>query len=95
MHLPPSGTIFISPLLKLWFYIFSADDSKLILADSLTSAELHQEEIFSQFLKTFFSMKSEATVPTYDKGTYVVQSELIVPYTSQTSAEEIALLSQN
>jgi len=40
-------------------------------------------------------MKSEATVPTCDKGTYIVQSELIVPYTSQTLAEEIALLSQN
>lgn len=40
-------------------------------------------------------MKSEATIPMYDKGTWIVQSELIVPYTSQTWAEEIALLSQN
>lgn len=40
-------------------------------------------------------MKSEATLPTCDKGTYMVQPELIVPHTSQTWAEEIALLSQN
>lgn len=40
-------------------------------------------------------MKSKATIPMYDKGICTVQSELIVPYASQTSAEEIALLSQN
>lgn len=38
-------------------------------------------------------MKSGTTTPTSDKGIYV--DELIVPYTSQTLAEEMALLCHN
>lgn len=37
-------------------------------------------------------MKSEVTLPTSDKGIYV--DKLIIPYTSQTSAEKMALLCQ-
>lgn len=40
-------------------------------------------------------MKSGATIPAYDKGACGVHSELIAPCISQTSAEEIALLSRN